>query len=77
MEENKPYIAIYDVRGIQNYIFRTNAVKEIIGASKIVDKLIINEFAYATNKIKTEKEIKEDEIVLDWDKQKEYIFDTN
>ena len=77
MEENKPYIAIYDVRGIQNYIFRTNAVKEIIGASKIVDKLIINEFAYATNKIKTEKEIKEDEIVLDWDKQKEYLFDTN
>ena len=77
MEENKPYIAIYDVRGIQNYIFRTNAVKEIIGASKIVDKLIINEFTFAINKIKEEQSIKDEEILLDWDKQQEYLFDTN
>ena len=77
MEENKPCIAIYDVRGIQNYIFRTNAVKEIMGASKIVDKLIINEFAYATKKIKNEQKINENEIILDWDKQNDFSFGTN
>ena len=77
MEENKPYIAIYDVRGIQNYIFSTNAVIDIIGASKIVDKLIINEFTFAINKIKEEQSIKDEEILLDWDKQQEYLFDTN
>mgnify|MGYP006974428463 CR=1 FL=1 len=27
---------MYDVRGIQEYIFRTNKLKEIIGASEIV-----------------------------------------
>lgn len=35
---------MYDVRGIQNYIFRTNKIKEIIGASKIVEELIMNLF---------------------------------
>ena len=32
--ENKPVIAIYDVRGIQDYIFRTNKVKEIVLGQK-------------------------------------------
>lgn len=77
MENEKTYIAIYDVRGIQNYIFRTNAVKEIIGASKIVDNLIIKEFTFATNKIIKEKGINEKEIILEWDKQEKYLFDTN
>lgn len=36
---SKPVLAIYDIRGIQNYIFRTNRVKEIIGASNIVQDL--------------------------------------
>ena len=35
---------MYDVRGIQDYIFRTNKVKEIIGASIIVEKVIIDLF---------------------------------
>ena len=44
---NREVIAIYDVRGIQDYIFRTNVLKEIIGASSIVDKLILKEFENA------------------------------
>lgn len=67
-------IAIYDVRGIQDYIFRTNAVKEIVGASKIVDNLIITEFE---NACKECKEINESEIILDWDKHDDYKFDTD
>lgn len=33
-------LAMYDVRGIQNYIFKSNAAKEIIGASVLVDSII-------------------------------------
>jgi len=32
----EPVLAMYDVRGIQEYVFRTNKVKEIVGASIIV-----------------------------------------
>lgn len=39
MDLSKPVLAIYDIRGIQNYIFRTNRIKEIIGASNIVQDL--------------------------------------
>ena len=44
---NSEVIAIYDVRGIQDYIFRTNVLKEIVGASSIVDKLVLKEFENA------------------------------
>ena len=77
MEKDKPCIAIYDVRGIQNYIFKTNAVKEIVGASKIVDKLIINEFNSASITVKEQKNINENEMILNWDEQEDYVFDTN
>lgn len=39
---DKQVLAMYDVRGIQNYIFKSNVAKEIIGASAIVDSIIIN-----------------------------------
>ena len=39
---NEPYIVMYDVRGIQDYIFKTNYAKEIVGASYIVDSIIID-----------------------------------
>lgn len=39
---DKKVLAMYDVRGIQNYIFKSNLAKEIIGASAIVDSIIIN-----------------------------------
>ena len=74
MNGDSAKIAIYDVRGIQEYIFRTNAVKEIVGGSKIVDNLIITEFE---NACKECKEINESEIILDWDKHDDYKFDTD
>lgn len=37
-------LAMYDVRGIQAYIFRTNKVKDIIGASRLVEDIIRNAF---------------------------------
>lgn len=69
---NKEVLAMYDVRGIQEYIFRTNKVKEIIGASIIVENIIedsLNEI------IKSKKEISE-KANLEWNKS-EYEFDSN
>ena len=37
-------LAMYDVRGIQAYIFRTNKVKDIIGASRLVEDIIRDAF---------------------------------
>lgn len=35
--ENKYVLAMYDIRGKQEYIFRSSKIKEIIGASKIIE----------------------------------------
>lgn len=45
MKEKKLYI--YEVRGIQDYIFRTNKVKEMIGASQKIENIIIRLFIEA------------------------------
>ena len=45
MQENlkqKTVLAMYDVRGIQNYIFSTNRIRDIIGASELVENIIVN-----------------------------------
>lgn len=39
---NKEVLAMYDVRGIQSYIFKTNKIKEIIGASVVIDNIILD-----------------------------------
>lgn len=39
---------MYDVRGIQDYVFRTNKIIEIIGASYLVNDLILNLFLEET-----------------------------
>ena len=71
--EEKPIIAIYDVRGIQDYVFRTNALKEIVGASLIVDNLIINEFEKAVANQKLEQST----VILNWQNTKELQFEEN
>lgn len=38
--ENKYFLAMYDVRGIQKYIFRTPDLKSAIGASALVEDII-------------------------------------
>ena len=72
--ENKSVIAIYDVRGIQDYIFRTSKVKEIVGASLIVDNLVISEFKKA---IKDNTSINENEVVLNWEDKSPLQFEDN
>lgn len=38
--QKEEVLAMYDVRGIQKFIFKSNVAKEIIGASKLIDKII-------------------------------------
>ena len=38
--QDQEVLAMYDVRGIQSYIFKSNAAKEIVGASALVEKII-------------------------------------
>lgn len=41
MKENR-ILTMYDIRGIQDYVFKTNKIREIVGASKIIDEILIN-----------------------------------
>lgn len=57
---NQQVLAMYDVRGIQSYIFKSNAAKEIVGASALVEKIITNglrEYVQAQKKMKVIKEL--------------------
>lgn len=48
MEQHQVF-AMYDVRGIQDYIFRTSKLKHAIGASAIVESIIEKAISYAVN----------------------------
>lgn len=60
---NAPYIAMYDIRGIQDYIFKTNYAKEIIGASYLVDSIIIEGLR---EYVKTLDKREQFRYMLDW-----------
>ena len=70
--EDDPVIAIYDVRGIQDYIFKTNKLKEIVGAS-----LIVRDIFTATLKTVVSQYYPDylDHMVLDWRNAPPYQFD--
>ena len=38
-ENDSKVLVMYDVRGIQNYIFRTTKLKDAIGASVLVENI--------------------------------------
>lgn len=63
MSGNKEILAMYDVRGIQNYIFKTNRVREIMGASYIVRDIILDGIKEWIQKNGCSK------YVLDWQEQ--------
>lgn len=49
--DNSYVLAMYDVRGIQNYIFRTTKLKDAIGASAIVETIIADSLEFAVKKL--------------------------
>ena len=62
-------LAMYDVRGIQKFIFRTNKVKEIMGASRLVENII-----YDTLKFALEEEGVSERSVVSWEDEEELVF---
>lgn len=46
-------LAMYDVRGIQKYIFRTAKVQDATGASAIVEDMILEALQYAVNSMES------------------------
>lgn len=58
------YLAMYDIRGIQNYIFRTSKVKDAIGASAIVEDIITDALSNAVQEKK--KGHPEMTVQLEW-----------
>lgn len=62
-------LAMYDVRGIQSYIFRTNKVKEVMGASGIVEHIIHDALAYAVK----QKQMAQ-KAVLSWENEEELLI---
>lgn len=51
MSENRRVLALYDVRGIQNYIFRTSKLRDAVGASGIIEGLFHNALEYAVTRL--------------------------
>lgn len=54
-DKTKTVISMYDVRGIQKYIYRTPKVRNAIGASYIVEHIIEDALKYAIESIKNEQ----------------------
>jgi hypothetical protein len=65
---NTMVLAMYDVRGIQNYIFRTNYVKEIIGASAMVENIILDGMK---NMLSEKQEWQKECFLFDWETERE------
>lgn len=70
--KNNCVLAMYDVRGIQKYIYNTSKLKDAMGASRLVENIIMDALKYAC------KELGEKDCILIWD-DKEHVFsyDTN
>ena len=66
-------LAMYDVRGIQNYIFKTNKVREIIGASELVENIILNGLNYVIKSNNWDKTI----YLTDWENDDAEAFLNN
>lgn len=68
--KQRAVLAMYDVRGIQSYIFRTNRIRDIIGASELVENIILN----GLREICIDKGWEEDKYLLDWEQDEEDTF---
>jgi len=73
LDMKKEVLAMYDVRGIQNFIFRTNKVKEIRGASALVENIIQEALADAISR--TRLDGRAVNAVLEWEGKETLEFE--
>ena len=67
-------LAMYDVRGIQSYIFKSNAAKEIVGASALVEKIITDGLQAYVDTQKAGEDEKMSRYMMDWTKDDPKAF---
>ncbi|MBQ8166544.1 MAG: hypothetical protein IJZ96_05875, partial [Lachnospiraceae bacterium] len=72
LDMKQPVLAMYDVRGIQSFIFRTNKVKEIRGASALVENIIQDALKDAVSK--TQFEERAVNAILEWENSERLEF---
>ena len=48
-KDDRPVLAIYDIRGIQEFIFRSSRLKEIIGGSKLLENILMDSLKKAAS----------------------------
>lgn len=61
---DRELLVAYDVRGIQDYIFRTNRVVEVMGASRLVEDIIPRALKEAVKSLSLKNE---ERVLLDWE----------
>ena len=72
MSEKKHVLAMYDIRGIQKFIFRTSKMKDAIGASHVVENIIGDALR---NAIKSEENLN---CELEWESENGILqYDNN
>lgn len=60
-------LAMYDVRGIQSFIYRTPHIKDAMGASEMIENIISDALRAACSELKLHKE----DYSIDWDNETE------
>ncbi len=68
--KSKEVLAVYDVRGIQSYIYRTNKIKEIVGASVIVENIITD----GLNNIIDHRGLDKKHYIVDWENEENMAY---
>ena len=63
---NESVLVMYDVRGIQNYIFKTIKVQDARGASGLIENIIVDAMKSAINSIKSRPEYKNINTDISW-----------
>ena len=61
-------LAMYDIRGIQNYIFRTSKVKEAMGASDLIENIVAKALDHAVSQAGCKEQ-----AALEWYSAKGYL----
>ena len=69
--DNQYVLAMYDVRGIQGYIFATNEVHDIIGASNLVENIILKGLESI---IKKHQEWDEHHFLVNWEQDTKIVI---
>lgn len=65
--KNGAVMAMYDVRGIQKYIYSTSKLKDAMGASQLIENIITDALGEACKKSGVK------DVVLLWDNEKEVL----